>query len=159
MFEIHLFFLQKLDEEAEGEDGGEAKTEIKARSDGYGRLFRHALGLVPPPVNHSSCDENDEIGDGFIELGGMAWCQLPIDEGITAMEDESPSDVGRIADDFGIHQVAETDAAGGGGYGDGDIVHYHPRTELHLAPVEEHGDDESDGAAMRSESLVTRELP
>ena len=36
LLEIHLLFLQKLDEEAEGEDGDEAKAKVEAFADGDG---------------------------------------------------------------------------------------------------------------------------
>ena len=37
--EIDLLFLEELDEEAEGEDGGEAVAEVEAGAGGYGRGF------------------------------------------------------------------------------------------------------------------------
>ena len=159
LFETHLFFLQELDKEAEGEDGGEAETEIKARSDGYGRFFWHALGLVPLPVNQCASDENNEVGDGFVELGRMSGCECSINESFARMENEAPSQIGGVADDFGVHQVAHTDASGGGWHGKGDVVHHHPRFELHLAPIEHHSNDQADGAAMRGKSFISREFP
>ena len=100
LLETHLFFLQELDEEAEGEDGGKAETEIKACADGYGRRFGHGLSLVPTPINHGASDEKDEVGDGFVELSRMTGCELPIDECLTTMEDEAPSQIGGVANDF-----------------------------------------------------------
>lgn len=78
---LHLFGV--FDEETGREDGGQAETEIEARTD-FLRIFM---------VKHVSGNEKYEIADGFIELAGMAW------QHVNALEDESPRHVGRLADD------------------------------------------------------------
>ena len=169
---IDLLLLEELDEEAEGEDGGEAKAEMEAGAGsgfrgeergaglgGEGRGARSKSSLVGVPIDEGSEDEDDEVGDGFVELGGMARCGNSVDEGVAGVEDEAPGEIGGVADDFGVHQVAEADEAGHGGHGDGDIVHDRPGTHLGLPAVEGHGDDESDGSAVGGEAFVAGVLP
>ena len=161
--EIDLLLLEELDEEAEGEDGGEAKAEMEAGArSGFrcqGRGARSESGLVGVPIDEGSKDEDDEVGDGFVELGGMARCGDSVDEGVASMEDEAPREVGGVANDFGVHQISEADEAGHGGHGDGDIVHDCPGTDFSLAAIESHSDDESDGSAVGGETFVASILP
>ena len=159
LLEIDLLFLQELDEEAEGEDGGEAEAEIEAGADGDGRLGCHCLCLVPMAVDDDSAGEDDEVGKGFVELGGMAWHGDAIDERLVAVEDECPGDIGGLANNLGVHQIAQANEARHGGYGDGNIVHHDPRLDLGLAAVEHHADDEADGAAVGCQAFVASQPP
>ena len=97
--------------------------------------------------------EEDGVADGFVELAGMAG-QL-----VDALEDECPGHVGGLADDFAVHEVAQTDEAGGGAGGDGDIVEHRPHLNLRMAAVEPQRQNESGGAAMRGQSGIACHLP
>ena len=90
LFEIHLHFLHKLHKETEGEDRGQTETEEKASPYPIPHL----------PVEDKTDDEDDEIGDGFVELGWMTRCQLAVYQTVVGMEDETPGQVRRTADDL-----------------------------------------------------------
>ena len=139
--EVALHLLAELHEEAEGEDAGEAVAEEEAGA----YLAGHAA--VEPPA-----DEAEEgVGDSFVELGGVARQHVDL------CEDEAPVASCGAADDFGVHEVAQTDAAGGDGGGNGDVVEYGPQGYLVLAHIEPQGDHESEGAAMAGKALVADE--
>ena len=69
-------------------------------------------------IKYVSDDEKYEIADGFIELAGMAW------QHVDALENECPRHIGWLADDFRVHQVAQTDKHGTGRSSDGDVVQH-----------------------------------
>lgn len=60
--EVYLNYLRKLNEKAEGEDEREAKAEVKARS----------YLLRTTPVKGEDENEDDEIGNGLVQLSRMA---------------------------------------------------------------------------------------
>ena len=78
---------------------------------------------------------------------------------IDLLEDERPRHIGRFADDFRVHQVAEADAAGGDGRGDGDVVEHVPEVHLRLSAVEPQRYHQAERTAVRGKSSVAREFP
>ena len=164
LLEGDLFLLEELHEEAEEEDGEDAVAEVEAGADKGGAVLRlcgctvlAAVGV--PMVNPQAEEKDDEVGNGFVELGGMARCELAIDEGFVCVEDEGPGHVGHFADDFRVHQVAQADAATGQRCGNGHVVDDGPHPYPMLAGVEPHADEEADGAAVTGQSFVAREVP
>ena len=167
VLEVHLVLLEELDEEAENEDFRQAEAEEEAAVIGRGDGSSAGLGslaevgarcggrrlLLPAAVEPHHAEEEDEIGQRLVELGGVAGHH------VHALEDEGPGDVRRAADDFGVHQVGQADAAGGHGRGHGNHVEHvhvvHPR----LAAVEPEGEDKAQRAAVAGQPLVARELP
>ena len=83
LLEIHLIFLQKLDEEAESENSCEAKSEEETTLIGF-QLF----------IEHNHHDEQHEISYSFIELCRMARHH------IHPFEDESPRHICRLTDNL-----------------------------------------------------------
>ena len=142
-FEGHLDVLGELDEEAEGEDGREAEAKEEARA--------HLLlvSLVEPQAD----EDEEEVGEGLVELTGMARHLVDL------LEDEGPGHIGHLTDDFAVHQVAQADEAGCGGRGDGDVVEYLPEIHVRLAIVEPERYHESEGATVGGQTLIARELP
>lgn len=138
---LHLFGV--FDEETGREDGGQAETEIEARTD-FLRIFM---------VKHVSGNEKYEIANGFIELAGMAW------QHVDALEDESPRHVGRFADDFRVHQVAQTDEHGTGWSGDGNVVQYTHDIQFRFPDVKPKGKHQAYRTAVAGQSGVTGERP
>lgn len=124
-------------------DGGQAETEIEARTD-FLRIFM---------VKHVSGNEKYEIANGFIELAGMAW------QHVDALEDESPRHVGRFADDFRVHQVAQTDEHGTGWSGDGNVVQYTHDIQFRFPDVKPKGKHQAYRTAVAGQSGVTGERP
>ena len=138
-----LNLLGVLDEEAEGEDEEEAEAEEEAR----------AHTVRTPTVEHPAEHEVDSVGDGLVELAGVARHL------VDALEDEGPGHVGHLADDLRVHQIAQTDEARRGAGGDGDVVEHRPQGNLLPAHVEQQSQDEAQRAAVRGQALVARHLP
>lgn len=116
---LNLFGI--FDEEAEGEDIGEAEAEVPASAN----LLGHLLVQIP----HD--EEENGVGNGLIELSWMTG------EHIHTLKDESPGHISNLTDNLRVHQVTQTDEAGGCSCGDGDIVEYRPDTQfglLHIQP-------------------------
>ena len=88
-------------------------------------------------MQHPHDAEQQGVGDGLVELAGMAWHLVDM------LEDEGPGHVCDLADDLGVHQVAQADEAGGGACGDGDVVEHRPDAELRLADIEPEGDHQA----------------
>ena len=122
-----LDLLGVLDEEAEGEDIRQTEAEVPACAN----LLRHFLMERP----HD--EEKDGVGDGFVELSGMAG------HSIHFLEDKGPGHVCDLADNLRVHQVAKADKTGRGACGDGDIVEYCPDAEFGLADIEPEGDHQT----------------
>ena len=104
---LHLF--EELYAETEDEDESKTEAEEKAGADFF------AMTAIKQPTD----DEQHEIGDGFVELGGVSGLRLP-----KTGENEAEIAVGVGTDDFGVHEIAQTDAACGDGSGDGDVVEH-----------------------------------
>ena len=96
LFESHLFLFQEFHEEAEEEDGEDAVAEVETGADKVAALF----------VDVQSDKEDNQVGNGFVELGRMAWSQHAVNHCLMCMENKCPGHIGHIANDFGIHQVA-----------------------------------------------------
>ena len=75
MLKFHLNLLKELYKKAEGKDCGYAESEIESAA--------HSLSVIA--VNESDDNKNDEIGDGLIKLGRVAWKIFSI-----LNKDESP---------------------------------------------------------------------
>ena len=104
---------------------------------------------VEPPAN----EEEDGVGYGLVELSWMAR------QHVHALEDEGPGHIGGLADDLGVHQVAQADEAGRDGCGDGNVVEHRPHLELRPTDIKHQGDDETQSAAVRSQPFIAGELP
>lgn len=144
--EVFLDVLGILYEEAEGEDERQAQSEEEPAAHADGQRLTGGLAAciasaaaIEPPAD----EEEDGIGDGLVELTGMARHH------VDALEDEGPRYIGGFADYLGVHQVAQAYEAGRDGCRDGDVVQYGPRFQLRPAHIEQQGNDDADGAAMR----------
>lgn len=118
--EVHLFFLDEFDEEAEGEDEGEAKSGMEA---GAGRNAVVRL-LALDDVDGNAYEEYNKVCQCFVELCRMAGHCHSVDQCLVGMEDESPGHIGGLADDFGVHEVAGADATGCERCGDAHVVEH-----------------------------------
>ena len=165
VLEVHLVLLEELDEEAEDEDFRQTEAEEEAAVIGRGNLcvgFRTLAEVgtrgggslfLPALVQPHHAEEEDEIGQRLVELGRMAGHH------VHPLEDESPGYVRRPPDNLGVHQIGQTDAAGGDGGGYGNHVEHVHVVHLRLAAVEPQGDDESQRTAVAGQAFVARKLP
>ena len=116
---LHLF--EVFHKESEGEDAGEAESKEKARSH-----------FVRPFAIEPECDkEEDEIGNGFVELSrvsGKVFSEF--------FEDEAPSAVCLLTHDFGVHQIAQSYATRCDGCGNGDVVDHSEEWHFGFAHIE-----------------------
>ena len=102
-------------------------------------------------------DEQQQIGDGLVELCRVArLCAHRCWVGIDKVE--APGHGGDIADDFRVHQVAQTDEAGGDACGNGNVVEHLPDGHLIAAHIKPQGEHQAQRAAMRSQALIARHL-
>jgi len=138
-----LKLLRVLYQETEGEDVRQTEAEVPARADFLGPL------LMQCPHD----DKQQGVGDGLVELAGMAGQHIHL------LEDESPRNVGSLADNLAVHEVAQTDEAGGGAGGDGDVVEHRPEAQLRALAVEPEGEHQTRRAAVGGQSCVARHLP
>ena len=104
---LHLF--EELYAETEDENKDKAEAEEKAGADFI------AMGAIKQPTD----DEEDEIGDGFVELGGVSGLGFA-----KTGEDEAEIAVRLGAYDLRVHEIAQTDAARGDRCGDGDVIQH-----------------------------------
>ena len=116
---LHLF--EVFHKESEGEDAGEAESEEVARSH-----------FVWPFAIEPECDkEEDEIGNGFVELSrvsGEAFSEF--------FKDEAPSAVCLLTHDFGVHQIAQSYATRCDGCGNGDVIEHSEEWYFGFAHIE-----------------------
>jgi hypothetical protein len=56
-----------------------------------------------------------------------------------------------LADNLGVHEVAQSDEARRDGRGDGDIVEHNPQIDVRLTVIEPQGDHQSERSAVRGE--------
>ena len=143
-FDVGVCEFGEFDEEAGGEKGDEEGAEEEA----FGRL------AVVAAVEGDEDEEDEEDGGGFVEHGGVAGDHaLGGGEGGRDFEDDSPGEVACFAEDFGVHEVADTDE--GATYGDGwdDAVGDPEEGDVGGASgVKPHGEDDSDGGAVAGEA-------
>lgn len=85
-----------------------------------------AVAAVEPQAD----EEEHEIGNGFVELARMARQEIAV-----AGEDEAVVGASVFANDFRVHEVAEADAAGCDGRGDGDVVEHAEDVYLRAAHI------------------------
>ena len=138
-----LDFLGILDEEAEGEDIGQAEAEVPACAN----LLRPLLMQCP----HN--DKQEGVGDGLVELSWMAR------QRVDTLEDEGPGKVCSLADDFAVHEVAQSDKAGGGACGNSNVVEHRPKAQLRLFAIEPEGKHEACRTTVRGQACVARHFP
>lgn len=143
-FPCFLNVFEKLDEEAEGEDGRQAPAEEKSRANAV------AVAAVEPQAD----EEEHEIGNGFVELARMAGQEVAV-----AGEDEAVVGASVFANDFRVHEVAEADAAGCDGRGDGDVVEHAEDVYLRAAHIKPERNHQSERAAVGGQSSIARTLP
>ena len=118
--EVHLLFLDEFDEEAEGEDEGEAESGMEACA---GRNAVVCL-LALDDVDGNAYEEYNKICQCFVELCRMAGHCHSVDQRLVGMENECPGHIGGLADDFGVHEVADADAAGCERCGNAHVVEH-----------------------------------
>ena len=127
-----LDLLGVFDEEAEGEDISQTETEVPACAD----LLRHLFVEIP----HDA--KQDGVGDGLVELSWVARHH------IYPLEDKSPGYVCDLADNLGVHEVAQTDETSRRTCGDGDIVEYRPDAQFGMLYIEPEGNHKSQRTTM-----------
>ena len=143
-FPCLLDVFEKLNEEAEGEDGRQTPAEEKPRADAF------AVAAVEPQAS----EEEHEIGNSFVELAGVTWQEITI-----AGEDEAIVGASVFANDFRVHEVAEADAAGRDGRGDGDVVEHAEDVNLCASHIKPERNHQSERAAVRGQSSIACTLP
>ena len=146
-----LHLLAILHEEAEGEDGRQAVAEEEACAD--------ALAVLP--VQPEAHEEEDEVGNGLVQLSRVARKGFVLAEhGIPVVgKDESPVRARIFADNLGVHEVAEADAARRDGRGDGDIIDHAQDIQFCAPHVEPEREDDAECAAMGSQARVAHQFP
>ena len=142
-----LHVLGVFNEEAEDEDIGQTESEIPARSHAW------LAGLLASFVDSPHDEEQRGVGDGLVELSGMAR------KVVDAEEDECPGHVGHLADNLAVHQIAQADKAGRAARGNGNIVEHGPDAYLAIAHIKPKGDDKAERSAVTGQSLVACEFP
>ena len=120
VLEIYLIFLGVLDEDASSEDEEEAETEEEACT--------YLLGLTTIEVPMYAKEEG--IAESLIELTWMAW------QHINTLKDEGPRYIGNLANDFGIHEVAQTDSTSTDGSDDSNVVEHRQKFDTRMADIE-----------------------
>ena len=97
-------------------------------------------------------EEEDAVGYRLVQLSGVSW------EVVDTFEDERPGHFRHLADNLGVHQVAQSDEASHRAGGNGDIVQHPPQAKLRLFDIEPQGDDQTEGTAMTCQSLIANKL-
>ena len=110
-------------------------------------------GLAVLAVDDDHDDEEQQVGHGLVELCGVTG------QPVALHELEGPGHGGDVADDLRVHQVPQSDEAGGGAGGYGDVVEHLPQRHLLALHIEQQGQYQSQGAAVAGQSLVAGELP
>ena len=176
---LHLLLLQKLNKETKEENrcqtiakvetcaygqGTSAPSCISTSTDSYlilGRISRHRihLRLIPASVQENASNEDENIGNSFIELSRVAGHQLSINQSLMAVEDESPSHISRIAYYLRVHQIAESYACSCNRNSNCNIVQYCPYSHFVFTTVYHEGDKETYRATMTCQTLITSKMP
>ena len=81
---------------------------------------------MQPPHQH----EQNAVGNGLVELSWVTW------QHVDTLEDKGPGDIRHLADNLGVHQVAQADEAGCRSCGDGDVVEHLPDVQLGMLHIE-----------------------
>ena len=105
------------------------------------------------PVNQEDDNEEYEVGNGFIELPGMARV------GVDIVEDERPRHVRHLTDDFRIHQVSKPDKTGRDARADAEEIEHHPGIHPRPADVEVECDEQSGHSAVGCQPLIAHVFP
>ena len=105
-------------------------------------------------VEPQAGEEEHEIGNGFVELARMTRQEVAV-----AGEDEAVVGASVFANDFRVHEVAEADAAGCDGRGDGDVVKHAEDVYLRAAHIKPERNHQSERAAVGGQSSIARTLP
>lgn len=155
LLEIHLFLLDEFHKETEGEDEGDAKSEVEACA--YGSPAVAPLALIV--INTYSYYKYNKVSQRLVELCWMSWHCHTVDQRITCVEDESPRHVSRHSDNLGVQEVADTDATGSERGGYTHVVDH--RHQFHsVAPrIEQHGYEAPECATVTCQSGITAEVP
>jgi hypothetical protein len=89
-----------------------------------------AIRLLPEgkvtPVRVEEHSKKQEVGRGFVELGGVTGV------GVYALKDEGPGEGGDFAVDFGVEEVAQADEGSGERCGDSEAVGQPPQRLLRM---------------------------
>ena len=124
-FECLLNLLRVFDEETEREDENEAQSEVE--SGAY-----EVLSLTPDAPQDR---EEQQVGDGFIELSRMAWLHIHL------LKDKCPWHVRHLAYYLGVHKVAHAYAEGGEWGRECHYVEYEKLAHLVLHAIEQEAQD------------------
>lgn len=120
VLEIYLIFLGVLDEDASSEDEEEAEAEEETSTD----LLRLTTIEIPMYAKENG------IAEGLVKLTWMAW------QHINTLKDEGPRYIGNLANDFGIHEVAQTDSTSTDGSDDSNVVEHRQKFDTRMADIE-----------------------
>ena len=96
-FPAFLHFFKELHHETEHEDGGEAVAEEESRS----------YLMAEAAIKRHPYNEEQKIGHSLVKLSGMTWKDVTVSD-----KYETVVRTGVFTHYFGIHEVAQTDAAG-----------------------------------------------
>ena len=143
VFKADLILFEEFYKETECENSRQAESEEETAM----QLF--AVILIE--IHHY--EEKQEVGNCFVQLCRMAG------KHVYPFEDESPGHIGRLTDDFRIHQVGQTDAAGGDRSGYGNHIHYIHVVHFGLPAVEPEGDHQPQCTTVAGKSFITGEFP
>ena len=109
------------------------------------------LAVILIKIDHD--EEQDQISYRFIELSRMAG------EHVYPFEYERPGYIGRVTDNFGVHQIRQTDETGSDRSSDGNHVHHIHIMKFRLATIQPKGDHQSERTSVTGKSFITGEFP
>ena len=153
--EIHLLLLDEFHKETEGEDEGNAESEVEACS--YGSPAVASLALIV--INTYSYYKYNKVSQRLVELGRMSWRCHTIDQRFTCMEDKSPRHVSGHSYNLGIQEVADADATGSERSGYAHVVDHRHQFHSSAPRIEQHGDEAPECPTVTCQSGITAEVP
>ena len=142
VFECFLVLLHEFDKETEGKDISQTESEEESAM--------QFLAVILIKIDHD--EEQDQISYRFIELSRMTG------KHIYPFEYECPGYIGRVTDNFGVHQIRQTDEAGGDRSSDGNHVHHIHIMKFRLAAIQPKGDHQSECTSVTGINSVGRKL-